>query len=174
MLDSRIKKKWISEEKEWGLVAIEVIPAGTTVIVDEGPHLTADEFFALTQEEQDMGYQVEDYEFIVSPNLSDPSDEYFQNHSHDPNTRHEGNGVHVASRLIEAKEEVTCHYAIFQSNDFGPYVIRPCLCGAKNCPGEFTGESWEDSEVQALLGNQFFPHLRRRIAAKKASQKEAE
>lgn len=82
---------------------------------------------------------------------------YYVNHSCDPNMW----GYHIARRDIEAGEEITTDFALFQS--FPSYLLEPCLCGSKHCRGQVTGDDWKLPELQSLYRGQFTPYIERLV-----------
>ena len=98
--------------------------------------------------------QVDDDLFVATPK----SLYYYVNHSCDPNFLNR-----VAWRDIEADEELTVDYAIFQS--FPKYLLEPCTCGASICRGRMTGNDWKLHELQQRYRGYFTPHIERLIRA---------
>ena len=70
-------------------------------------------------------------------------------------------GDHIARRDIEAGEEITTDFALFQS--FPSYLLEPCLCGSARCRGQVTGDDWKLPELQSLYRGQFTPYIERLI-----------
>jgi len=81
---------------------------------------------------------------------------YYVNHSCDPNFLNR-----IAWRDIEAGEELTVDYAIFQS--FPKYLLESCDCGASICQGKVTGDDWKLPELQKRYRGYFTPHIERLI-----------
>ena len=96
--------------------------------------------------------QIDDDLFIATPK----SLFYYVNHSCDPNFV-----GRMAWRDIEANEELTTDFAIFQP--YPKYLLEPCKCGSPNCRGRMTGNDWKLPELQERYRGYFIPHIERLI-----------
>jgi SET domain-containing protein len=85
----------------------------------------------------------------------------FINHSCAPNVGFAGNIVLVAMRAIEAGEELTTDYALFDDYD-GAMV---CQCGTPACRGLVNGRDWQRPKLQRRYGGYFSSYLLQRIRA---------
>ncbi|CAA9232723.1 MAG: hypothetical protein AVDCRST_MAG41-1072 [uncultured Corynebacteriales bacterium] len=143
-----------------GVYATAPIPAGARLQVIGGTVVTtAEKAAGAVRLEPGRDYnegQLDEDLWILSP--VDEGLNYFFNHSCDPNST----GL-VARRDIAAGEEVTMDYAIEIADD--DYELAPCRCGTALCRGRVTGDDWRRPDLQARYGDEFFPFLRRRIAA---------
>lgn len=82
---------------------------------------------------------------------------YYTNHSCDPNMWDD----HLARREIQAGEEITTDFALFQS--FPQYVLEPCNCGSSLCRGKMTGNDWKLPELRGRYRGHFSPYIERLI-----------
>lgn len=72
----------------------------------------------------------------------------------------------VASRLIEAGEELTVDYAYWEADE--TWVLKsPCHCGAAGCRRRITGSDWRRHELEEALTRWASPFIRRRICARR-------
>jgi len=104
----------------------------------------APELYNETQLEEDL--------FLATPK----SLYYYVNHSCDPSMLN-----NMASRDIEAGEEITTDYASYQS--FPSYLLEPCTCGTALCRGRMTGNDWKLPELQQRYRGYFTPYIERLI-----------
>ena len=90
-------------------------------------------------------------------------DDYFINHSCDPNMWMKDEVTLIARRDIPAGEEVTMDYAMhFADPD---WVMRNvCSCGSQLCRRSITGRDWMLKELQERYRDHFSPLINRRIA----------
>jgi SET domain-containing protein len=161
-LHKNLIKKWINTSKGWGIFVKEPIKKGEVVMIDSGRVLTAQEYFSLSPEQQNLTYQI-DFDKVIVPNdFNHISDEWFVNHSCTPNTIL-SQGTWIASKDLNEGEELTHDYALVWTNDLEPFEINPCLCGSKNCRGKMTGDDWKISELQEKYKNQFMPYVMEKI-----------
>ncbi len=90
-------------------------------------------------------------------------DSYFINHSCDPNLWMKGISTLVAQRDIEANEELTADYALWESDE--NYVSKwECQCGSKLCRHKITGKDWRILELQQRYQGHFSKLINKRIA----------
>ncbi len=125
-MESRCIRTYDSPIEGTGLVATELIPAGT-VIWKASPDdikLTARELRRLPREQHHLVYQCGD-RFILTVDGSQ-----YMNHSCDPNTWWLGDETTVARRDIQPGEEITYDYA---SSDVHPWR-RPGDAGCLSTP----------------------------------------
>jgi uncharacterized protein len=85
----------------------------------------------------------------------------FINHSCEPNVGFAGNIVLVAMRDIDAGEELTTDYALFDDYD----GEMECRCGTASCRGTIGGRDWRLPELQRRYGSYFSWYLLRRIGS---------
>jgi len=85
----------------------------------------------------------------------------FINHSCEPNVGFGGNVVLVAMRDIDAGEELTTDYALFDDYD----GEMECRCGTASCRGTIGGRDWRRPELQRRYGSYFSWYLLRRLGS---------
>ena len=143
-----------------GLVALEPMAAGEIVAIKAGHVVDTDTLRALPEKLQNSEVQIADRFHLVA--LDD--DEYeavmlFVNHSCEPNVGFLGNVVLVAMRAVEAGEELTTDYALFDDNDDS----MTCRCGAAACRRTVTGKDWQRPDLQARYRGWFSAYLAARM-----------
>jgi uncharacterized protein len=143
-----------------GLHALEALSAGEIVAVKGGHIVTTDTLNTLADPLPNSEIQIADGLHMVALD----HEEYepvmlFINHSCEPNVGFGGNTVLVAMRDIEAGEELTTDYAMFDDYD-GSMV---CECRTKRCRGIIGGHDWQLPELQARYRGYFSWYLERRI-----------
>ena len=89
---------------------------------------------------------------------------YFHNHSCDPNTWMKDQVTVNALRKINANQELTIDYAMFETNEDWK-MTEECNCGSSNCRGKISGEYWRLPELQERYRNHFLPLINRRISS---------
>ncbi|MGH9212365.1 MAG: SET domain-containing protein [Acidimicrobiales bacterium] len=109
-----------------GLFAVAPIAAGEVVAVKGGHVVDRETMLALPEKLQNSEIQIAEGLYVTA--LTD--DEYepvmlFINHSCEPNVGVAGNVVLVAMRDVDAGEELTTDYALFDS----PTAAMACSCG---------------------------------------------
>jgi uncharacterized protein len=87
----------------------------------------------------------------------------FINHSCDSNVWLADENTLVARRDIEAGEELTLDYALFEGDETDVKPWR-CRCGSPACRGRVTGKDWRLQEVQQRYAGHFSPFINIRIA----------
>ncbi len=85
----------------------------------------------------------------------------FINHSCEPNVGFAGNIVLVAMRDIDAGEELTTDYALFDDHD----AEMECRCGTASCRGTIGGRDWQRPELQRRYGKYFSWYLLGRLGS---------
>ena len=83
------------------------------------------------------------------------------NHSCEPNVGFAGNVVLVAMRDIDAGEELTTDYALFDDYEGG----MDCACGRPACRRRIDGRDWRRPELQERYRGYFSWYLDRKISA---------
>ncbi len=87
---------------------------------------------------------------------------YFLNHSCDPNAWMKDTWTIMARRDIEAGEEITADYAMWEADE--NYVAKwECKCDSQNCRYRITGKDWRIAELQETYGDHFIPMINKRI-----------
>ena len=140
-----------------GLFATAPIRAGETVMVWGGA--------AWTRAQLDAG-EVPPCSFSFIDDdvlLAGPEDglDYFVNHSCDPSVWMADEVTIVARRDIDAGEEITGDYALWEADD--AYLVESCTCGAADCRGVIRGSDWQRPELQERYAGHFLPYIERRF-----------
>jgi hypothetical protein len=89
----------------------------------------------------------------------------FLNHSCEPNVGFRGNIVLVAMRDIEAREELTTDYALFDDYEGS----MECNCGRSLCRRHIDGRDWQRPDLQERCSGYFSWYLERRIVRARLS-----
>jgi hypothetical protein len=149
-----------------GLVAIRPIERDAVVAVKGGHIVTTEALHQMPERLQNSDVQITDDLHLVA--LSD--DEYeavmlFVNHSCEPNVGFAGNTVLVAMRNIDAGEELTTDYALFDDYE----GAMDCNCGRPCCRGRIDGRDWERQDLQEKYRGYFSWYLDRRIRPSRTS-----
>lgn len=144
----------------WGLQALQSIGKDEIVAVKGGHIVPTEMLGSLSERLQNSDVQITDTLHLVA--LSD--DEYepvmlFLNHSCEPNVGFGGNTVLVAMRNIEAGEELTTDYALFDDS----HDSMECHCGRPLCRGRITGQDWRRPDLQERYHGYFSWYLERRL-----------
>jgi uncharacterized protein len=143
-----------------GLVAAQPIRKGEVVAVKAGHIVTTAMLQSLPGRLQNSDVQITDDLYLAV--LTD--DEYeavmlFINHSCEPNVGFGGNIVLVAMSDIDAGEELTTDYALFDDYEGS----MECHCGRPLCRGRIDGRDWKRPELQQRYRGYFTWHLERRF-----------
>jgi SET domain-containing protein len=144
-----------------GLFAIAPIAVGEVVAVKGGHIVGSETMRALPQQLQNSEIQIAEGLHLVA--LTD--DEYepvmlFINHSCEPNVGFAGNIVLQAMRDVDAGEELTTDYALFDT----PSTRMRCSCGSRSCRGTITGDDWRDPVLQERYAGWFSTYIAERQA----------
>ncbi len=143
-----------------GLVAVEAIGKDEVVAVKGGHIVTSEQLGAMSERLQNSDVQITDDLHLVA--LSDEEYEgvmLFINHSCEPNVGFAGNVVLVAMRDIDAGEELTIDYAMFDDYDGS----LTCTCGRPTCRGSVDGRDWQRPDLQARYRGYFSWYLARKM-----------
>jgi uncharacterized protein len=144
-----------------GLVAVEPIAAGELVAIKGGHIVTTEAVRALPERLQNSEIQISDGFSLVA--LEEAEYEpvmLFLNHSCEPNVGFAGNIVLVAMRDVDAGEELTTDYALFDDYD----GAMECQCGTASCRGTIGGRDWQRADLQRKYGSYFSTYLLARLA----------
>lgn len=150
-----------------GLVALEDIGKGEVVAVKGGHVVSTATLRSLPERLQKTDVQIADDLHLVA--LAD--DEYepvmlFLNHSCEPNVGFGGNSLLVAMRDVQAGEELTTDYALFDDHD----GVMVCECGRPCCRGVIDGHDWQRPELQERYRGHFSWYLERRIRGVRSAE----
>ncbi len=146
-----------------GLIAAEQIHQGEVVAVKGGHIVTTATLHALSEHLQNSDVQItDDLHLVALDEREYDSVMLYINHSCDPNVGFGGNVVLVAMRDIDAKEELTTDYALFDDYEGS----MECSCGARECRKVITGHDWQRPELQERYEGYFSWYLEQRIRPK--------
>ena len=143
-----------------GLMAAEAIDKDEVVAVKGGHIVTTEQLRSLPERLQNSGVQIRDGLHLVA--LGDEEYEavmLFINHSCEPNVGLAGNVVLVAMRDVDAGEELTTDYALFDDHDGS----MTCTCGRGACRQRVDGRDWQRRDLQERYHGYFSWYLDRRI-----------
>lgn len=143
-----------------GLVAVQAIGKDEVVAVKSGHIVTTEQLRAMPKHLQNSAVQITDDLHLVA--LAD--DEYeavmlFINHSCEPNVGFAGNVVLVAMRPINASEELTTDYAMFDDYEGS----MDCTCGRPACRGRVDGRDWQRPDLHERYRGYFSWYLHRKV-----------
>jgi SET domain-containing protein len=143
-----------------GLVAVARIAEGEVVAVKGGHIVTTGQLRSLPERLQNSGVQITDDLHLAAVD----DDEYeavmiFLNHSCEPNVGFAGNVVLVAMRDIDAGEELTTDYAMFDDYEGS----MDCACGRPACRRVIDGRDWMRPDLQERYRGWFSWYLQRKM-----------
>lgn len=153
MIHPKTELRHVSDAIGDGVFATDRIPKGTLVYVKDPLEidLSAMEFDALPASIREIA---DKYSYIDERGhriLSWDTAKYV-NHSCEPNTISSGYGFEIALRDIEAGEQITDEYGLFNLE----WSIK-CRCGSESCRGVIRGDDvdayyakWDDWVIDAL------------------------
>jgi uncharacterized protein len=145
-----------------GLFAVEPVAAGEVVAV-KGGHIVDTETMR-SQPEPLPNSEIQIAEGLHLMALTEEEYEpvmLFINHSCEPNVGFVGNVVLAAMRDVEAGEELTTDYALFDVLD-GEWE---CTCGAPGCRRVISGQDWSDPALQERYAGWFSRYIEDRQSA---------
>jgi len=142
-----------------GMFACSPIEKGETLVV-WGDGYT-DRAGALKTKRQGKGIMQWDDD-IFSIENNENREAYSINHSCDPNCWMMDSYTIGARRDIQAGEEITADYALWEANEElrSPWE---CNCGSPLCRGKVTGGDWKSGELQKRYHGHFSPLINKRI-----------
>jgi len=143
-----------------GIFATDMIGAGEVVVIWGGQVFTEEELRSLKLEGEWSYSIIDEGVYLFAP--ADDQD-YFINHSCDPNIWMADEVTIVARRDIQPGEELRGDYALWESEP--EYRLEPCGCGSSLCRTTITGNDWMRPELQVRYKGHFLPFLNRRISA---------
>lgn len=142
------------------MFAVEPIHVDEIVAVKGGHIVTTETLYRLPDPLPNSEVQVADGLHLVA--LTEQEYEpvmLFINHSCEPNVGFGGNTVLVALREVEAGEELTTDYAMFDDYD----GQMSCSCGTSTCRGIVDGRDWQLPHLQIRYRGYFTWYLQRKI-----------
>ncbi len=143
-------------------MAVRAIDKDEVVAVKGGHIVTTEQLRSLPERLQNSGVQITDDLHLVA--LAEEEYEavmLFINHSCEPNVGFAGNVVLVAMREIDAGEELTTDYALFDDYEGS----MECTCGRPTCRRRVGGRDWMRPDLQARYLGYFSWYLDRRLRA---------
>lgn len=128
-----------------GLVSIEAISKGEVVAVKGGHIVTTEQLRSLPEVLQNSDVQItDDLHLVALTEKEYEAEMLYINHSCEPSIGFAGNVVLVAMRDIDASEELTTDYAMFDDYEGS----MDCTCGPPNCRRIIDGRDWQRPELQ--------------------------
>jgi SET domain-containing protein len=150
-----------------GLYAKEPISEGDLVVVWGGTYVGVEEAEKARQNGK-IVTQWDDNLFSVEHRGE--SSGYFINHSCEPNLWMIGAFALATMRTIQAGEELTADYAMWEADeDFSS--DWSCKCGSGKCRHRVTGSDWRLRELQERYQKHFSPLINKRIEKNAFTQK---
>jgi hypothetical protein len=157
MIHPDLELRFINDTIGSGIFAKKIIPAGTITYVKDSLEIeiTMENFQRHSYEMQKV---IDKYSYIDERGIKIISWDIakFVNHSCNCNTMSTGYGFEIAIRNIEAGEEVTDEYGLFNIEQ-----DLACMCGASNCRGFIKGtdidtynKTW-DQKISKILPSLF-------------------
>ena len=148
-------------------MATEPIGKDEVVAVKGGHIVTTAALRRLPGHLQNSEVQIADELHLVA--LTDEEYEpvmLFLNHSCEPNVGFGGNIVLVAMRDIEAGEELTTDYALFDDYEGS----MECGCGRPSCRRRVDGRDWRRPELRERYRGYFSWYLERRFRGLRSTE----
>ncbi len=146
-----------------GLFARVPIAAGE-IVMEWGGLVGTRSQLAGTKTVPDSEIPISEDLVIVTPAHYTDLDDFFLNHSCDPNLWMVDEVTFAARRDILPGEEATADYAYWQAEE-GLIASWTCRCGSPLCRRRVTGRDWRLPELQARYRGHFSPFINARIAA---------
>jgi SET domain-containing protein len=159
-ISPKARKGAPSEIAGRGLVAVEPIDKGEVVAVKGGHLVTNEQLRSMPERLQNSDVQITDELHLVA--LTEEEYEavmLFINHSCEPNVGFAGNVVLVSMRDIDAGEELTTDYAMFDDYEGS----MDCACGRTACRRRIDGRDWQRADLQERYRGYFSWYLDRKM-----------
>lgn len=152
-----------------GHVAVEPFEPGEIVIVFGGTLFTAEDISTRKANPLTLMRVTEDL-WLGSRGDKTIDDDYYLNHSCDPNIWLIDEARLAARRRISAGEEITMDYAThFADPEWSMKTV--CNCRSTLCRGQITGKDWMREDLQKRYAGHFTPYLNQRIARLKITNR---
>lgn len=172
ILDHLIGPDWVypsvfvcqTEKIGLGLITLEPIKKGDTVILFGGKLMTKYEVKNLPEDMRDIPFQVSDDIYFGIADRSDIGIGERINHSCNPNVGFVSEMRLVALREISAGEDIVMDYATCSSTE--DYALS-CSCESENCRKVIRGTDWMLLDLQKRLGRYYQPYLKEKLACHK-------
>jgi len=164
-----LHKSWVNPKIELrnsiiqgkGMFASTDIEDGEVIVVWGGNSYTNKEGAMKALEEGRFTMQWDEDVFSVEITEEDETP-FLINHSCDPNAWMNDAYTITARRVIQAGEEITADYAMWDG-DASYNSSWDCQCKATQCRKKITGKDWQDPHLQKLYQGHFSPLLNKRI-----------
>ncbi len=144
-----------------GHFASEPLKADEVVWVFGGTLFSREDIVAGRANERTL-MRLDDNLWLGSTTEKPIDDDYYLNHSCDPNLWITDAIKMTARRDIAVGEEVTMDYAT-HFDDPSWTMKNACNCGSLNCRGTITGNDWMKNELRQAYRDHFTPYLNKRI-----------
>ena len=145
-----------------GHFASEPFKAGEIVWVFGGTLFSREDIVAGRANERTL-MRLDDNLWLGSTRERPIDDDYYLNHSCDPNLWITDTIKLTARRDIPAGIEVTMDYAT-HFDDHSWIMKNNCNCGCRDCRKIITGDDWKRKDLQERYKGHFTPFLNKRIA----------
>lgn len=147
------------EGKGLGVFTTVPLKKGETLVVSAGRKVEMEDL----NDPDDLCFQIDEHTYYCPLEYENPDMSWRINHSCDPNSGDGGDKL-VATRDIQAGEEIVYDYALTETNPDYSFV---CRCGSANCRKTFTGNDWKLPEVQKRNKGYFESYVQAKIDALK-------
>ncbi|MEZ5358689.1 MAG: SET domain-containing protein-lysine N-methyltransferase [Candidatus Zixiibacteriota bacterium] len=139
-----------------GMVAAEPITEGEIVIIWGGRVISRIEFED-GQFLADTACRLSEELYLADDEGLSPDDEYFLNHSCEPNLGMRDEITLVALIDILPGTELTIDYAMWECDP--NWSMSPCACGSQLCRGHIKGSDWQRPDLQIKYKGLFTPYI---------------
>ncbi len=146
-----------------GLVVTRPLPQGEAVLIFGGTLFSKAQVVAGKANNRTL-MQMDDDSWLGNRAEEPIGEDYFINHSCEPNLWMGDEVTLVARRKIAAGEEVTMDYAMHFA-DPNWTMRNPCKCGSSLCRQVITGKDWMLAQLQTSYRDHFSPFLNKRVAS---------
>ena len=144
-----------------GLVATQSFGVDEVVVVFGGTLFSKEDIAAGKANNRTL-MQVDEDLWLGDPANQPLGEDYFLNHSCDPNLWITGDVTLTARKNIDPGEEVTMDYATHFADPTWT-MKNTCNCGSQHCRRIITGRDWMRKDQQARYRGHFTPFLNMRI-----------
>jgi uncharacterized protein len=159
-ISPKARKGAASEIAGRGLFAVESIAADELVAAKGGHIVTTSVLRDLPEPLPNSDVQIADDLHLVALTTAEYEPVMlFINHSCEPNVGFGGNVLLVAMRDVDAGEELTTDYAMF--DDYDGHMN--CKCATASCRGRIDGHDWRRPQLQERYRGYFSWYLQRKI-----------
>jgi SET domain-containing protein len=145
-----------------GLIALRPIKRGEVVMIFGGTLFSREDIVAGKANARTL-MQIGEESWLGNRAEEPLSEDYFINHSCDPNLWMQDEVTLTARRSITAGEEAAMDYAMHFA-DPAWTMRQPCSCGSSLCRGQIRGTDWMLDDLQKRYLGHFSPLVNQRIA----------